>query len=154
MQQIAIRAASPDDFRVIADFNCRLAIETENKTLVPEVVEAGVRAMFEETSRGRYFVACTDDTIVGQLMHTWEWSDWRNGEIWWLQSVYILPDFRGQGIFRSLYRNLEDQARVQGNVVGLRLYVENQNERAQQAYRALGMQQAGYQVMERFLNQS
>ena len=95
--------------------------------------------MLEDASKGRYWVAVADDRIVGQLMVTYEWSDWRNGNIWWIQSVYVHPDWRRRGVFRALYRNVESLAAATPGVIGLRLYVETGNTRAQQTYAALGM---------------
>jgi len=145
-----IRPAQIDDADVIADFNCRLAAETEGKTLHSTTIAAGVRTLLANPHHGRYFVALNAGRIVGQIMHTREWSDWRNGEIWWLQSVYVLADFRNQGVFRALYQHLQQLAVSSSEVIGLRLYVEAHNIRAQQAYQRLGMTEAGYTVMERF----
>ena len=144
-----IRAARMEDWPEIVEFNTRLAAETEGKTLQPEIITAGVRALLADPRHGRYFVASMADTVIGQIMHTREWSDWRNGEIWWLQSVYVLPEYRHRGVFRALYSHLERLARDSSDVVGLRLYVEAHNERAQAAYEKLGLKNAGYTVMER-----
>ncbi|WP_029247275.1 GNAT family N-acetyltransferase [Schlesneria paludicola] len=146
--QWTIRAAEHADWKAIADFNSRLALETEGKRLAPETIEAGVRALLSEPRHGRYFVACSGDRIVGQMMHTREWSDWRNGEIWWLQSVYVSPDHRRHGIFRTLYRHLEQMAELDPGVVGIRLYVERENAKAIEAYKSLGLVDAHYAVME------
>lgn len=148
---VHIRAAGPDDWHTIAAFNARLAWETEQKQLDPEVLAAGVRAILSDETKGRYFVAVADTQIVGQLMHTWEWSDWRNGHIWWLQSVYVHPEFRRRGIFRALFAQLQQEAEHDPGVVGIRLYVEQGNERAHQTYGNLGMDVAGYFVMEQML---
>ncbi len=148
MGSIYIRAATPEDWEIVVDFNFRLAQETESKTLNLEATRTGVKTLLADSSKGRYFVACLAERIVGQAMHTWEWSDWRNGEIWWLQSVYVHPDYRRQGVFRLLYQHLLQKAEADPNVVGLRLYVENDNARAQQTYQRLGMRQTGYSVME------
>jgi GNAT superfamily N-acetyltransferase len=147
--KISIRPASPADCETIADFNTRLASETEGKTLDPATIKAGVAALLGNPAHGRYFVACLDSRIVGQMMHTREWSDWRNGEIWWLQSVYVDPRHRRQGIFRVLYQHLFELAQKTPHVAGLRLYVEQHNARAMDSYRSLGMTDAGYSVMER-----
>lgn len=145
-----IREAKIEDSATIAEFNCRLAAETEGKQLDPETVRRGVDGMLNNTHRGRYLVACTGDgQVVGQLMHTFEWSDWRNGDIWWLQSVYVHADFRRQGIFRKLLLHLEQLAEASPGVVGLRLYVENENVRAQNTYNSLGFVDPQYRVMER-----
>jgi len=143
-----IRPALPDDWETIVEFNCRLAEESEDKRLDPETITAGVKAVLADRNKGRYFVACLEDRIVGQLMHTWEYSDWRNGEIWWLQSVYVHPEFRRQGVFRLLYDKLHNEAVSSSEVVGLRLYVENDNDRALQTYCNLGMKPGGYHVLE------
>ncbi len=143
-----IRQADPDDEEVVIDFNCRLAAETESKQLDRKTVQLGVRAILRNSRHGRYFVASIDDQIVGQMMHTFEWSDWRNGEIWWLQSVYVHPDFRRQGVFRQLIQHLQAEADASPEVVGLRLYVEEHNTSAQRTYAQLGLKPAGYVVME------
>lgn len=143
-----IRSARIEDWAVIAEFNCRLASETEGKSLSPETIEAGVRTLLADPRHGRYFVALDANAVIGQIMHTREWSDWRNGEIWWLQSVYVLPEYRHRGVFRALYQHLEQLAQSSPDVVGLRLYVETHNTRAQQAYERLGFRDASYTVME------
>lgn len=147
MSNVVIRAAAVDDLETIAEFNVRLAEETEGAPLDRETVRRGVRALLADGSRGSYYVACTDK-IVGQLMHTREWSDWRNGDIWWIQSVYVHPHHRRQGVFRSLYDHLKTLAEADPGVVGLRLYVEQENEAARATYRDLGMTPAPYLVMQ------
>lgn len=146
---LLIRQAEPDDEDVVADFNCRLAWESESKRLDAPTVQLGVREILNNPRRGRYFVACLDGRIVGQLMHTFEWSDWRNGDIWWLQSVYVHPDFRRRGVFRALMNHLQTEATASPDVAGLRLYVEEHNTAAQETYVRLGLKAAGYVVMER-----
>ncbi len=143
-----IRDARPDDADTIAAYNAAMAAETEERALDPAVVGAGVAALLADPARGRYWVAEADGRIVGQLMVTWEWSDWRNGTMWWIQSVYVLPEYRRQGVFSALYRHVESRARATPDACGIRLYVEDGNERAQQTYLALGMLRPGYQVME------
>ena len=144
-----IRLATSEDCEVIAHFNTRLASETEGKLLDPETILAGVKTFLADQHRGRYFVAVSENAVVGQMAHTREWSDWRNGEIWWLQSVYVLPDFRQRGVFRALYQYLEALALGSSDVIGVRLYVESHNRRAQEAYQRLGLRDANYSVMER-----
>ena len=148
MSDFHIRRAVLDDWPTIAEYNSQLALETEDKRLDRPTLEAGVRAVLSDDSKGRYFVCVAGEQIVGQLMHTFEWSDWRNGMIWWLQSVFVHPEHRRQGIFRSLYNHLAQLASHEPTVVGLRLYVEVHNHRAQQTYGQLGMIDPGYQVME------
>ena len=149
-----IREAQPEDAAVIADYNAAMAQETEGKSLDPACVGPGVNALFEDASHGRYWVAEDGGKVVGQLMVTYEWSDWRNGRIWWIQSVYVHPDWRRKGIFSALYRNVESLASAAPGVIGLRLYVENNNTHAQQTYTALGMEKPGYIVMETLFDRS
>lgn len=144
-----IRRAVPADAPTLVEFNRALARETERIELDLSRVVPGVAAVLQDERRGRYFVACIGEEIVGQVMHTWEWSDWRNGHIWWLQSVYIAPEHRGRGVFRQLWGHLCELAAAEPDVVGLRLYVEDGNHAAQETYRRLGMDEAGYVVMER-----
>jgi ribosomal protein S18 acetylase RimI-like enzyme len=147
-QKHQVRDAKSADIETIVAFNRSMARETEDKDLALEVLRSGVRTVIENPTLGRYFVACHGDTVVGQLMITTEWSDWRNGQIWWIQSVYVLPDYRRRSVFRSLYRHVEQVARETAGVVGLRLYVEHNNIVAQRVYESLGMQNAGYLVFE------
>ncbi len=146
--KIDIRDATPDDASIIAAFNQRIAQETEGKLLDIETIRAGVTAVFEDSSKGRYWIAECDGEIIAQLLITYEWSDWRNGSVWWIQSVYVVPDFRRRGVFSHLYRTLESYAREAGDVCGIRLYVEKNNERALATYEALGMTGDNYLVME------
>ncbi len=147
MSDCEIRVATVDDLETIADFNVCLAKETEDTALDRETVFRGVRALLADRTRGSYYVACAGD-IVGQIMHTREWSDWRNGDIWWIQSVYVRPEYRRQGVFRSLYGHLKTLAESDLNVVGLRLYVEQENHAARATYAGLGMRQVRYLFME------
>jgi ribosomal protein S18 acetylase RimI-like enzyme len=147
-----VRLARLADETVIVDWNGRLARETEGKELDPARIVPGVRAVLTDPHKGRYFVAeDANGELLGQLMHTMEWSDWRNGQIWWLQSVYVPAAHRGTGVFRALYEHLEQAALADPEVVALRLYVENHNEAAIATYHRLGMQDAGYRVLERRL---
>ena len=141
-----IRIGRPADAEAIADANVRMALETEDLHLDPQTVLAGVRVALDDHSRATYLVADAGGAIAGQLMITHEWSDWRNGDIWWIQSVYVFPEFRRQGVFRALYDRVRDLARKEA--VGLRLYVENSNSAAQGTYASLGMHMTGYSVME------
>lgn len=143
-----IRRAEERDAATIADFNSRMAWETEHKRLDPEVVARGVSRVFGDPAKGFYVVAESAGEIVGQLMVTFEWSDWRDGWLWWIQSVYVREDHRRSGVFRSLYKAAIQLAKDEKNVVGLRLYVERDNTRAQKTYEQLGMRDAGYLVQE------
>jgi len=142
------RRATSSDSAIIAEFNAAMAKETENLELNREHLQKGTDALIADSSKGIYFLAETDGKIVGQLMITYEWSDWRNATFWWIQSVYVQPEYRKQGIFRSLYRYVESIARNRGDVCGLRLYVDQSNKHAQQTYEALGMKRSHYQMMD------
>ena len=144
-----IRQATAADVEIIVAFNRSMAQETEVKELPPQVLLPGVQAAVEDQSLARYFLASRDGTVVGQLMLTTEWSDWRNGQIWWIQSVYVRPEHRRGGVFRALYQHVEQLGRHTPGVVGLRLYVERHNVIAQRVYEMLGMRDAGYVVFER-----
>ena len=111
-------------------------------------------ALLSDRTRGAYYVACDDGPIVGQIMHIREWSDWRNGDIWWIQSVYVRPEHRRRGVFRSLYAHLKALAVSDPGVVGLRLYVEQENHGAQATYVGLGMTQTRYQIMQHLFGRS
>ncbi len=144
-----VRAAGVGDLDVLVRFNCDMALETERKKLDAERVRAGVRRLIEEPELGRVLVV-TDPAgnAVGAMAVTTEWSDWRNGRFWWIQSVYILPEFRRQGVFSALYRQIEVEARAAEDVCGLRLYVERENETAQATYLHLGMEETHYRLFE------
>jgi GNAT superfamily N-acetyltransferase len=145
---IRIRPATPPDAQTIADFNVAMAWETEHKRLDPATLRAGVERAIAQPDAARYFLAAdAAGRVVGQLMITFEWSDWRNATFWWIQSVYVEPESRSQGIFRQLYRHVETLAK-QAGACGLRLYVEKENAPAQQVYQRLGMADAGYLVFE------
>jgi GNAT superfamily N-acetyltransferase len=124
-----------------------MAWETEQLTLIHDVVVKGVKAVFDNTSRGQYWVAESDGEIIASLLITFEWSDWRNANVWWFQSVYVLPSFRRKGIFRMMYSLIKDEAEKQG-IAGLRLYVETNNIPAQKTYESLGMQSEHYRMYE------
>ena len=145
---IRIRNATVDDLATIASYNIFLAQETEDKQLEPTLIEPGVAAILNNESLGRYWMAEVNGAVAGQIMVTYEWSDWRNGMIWWIQSVYVPAEFRRSGVFRSLYRHVESLVREDQNACGLRLYVEKNNARAIQTYRDLKMSEPGYLVME------
>ncbi|MBK9654533.1 MAG: GNAT family N-acetyltransferase [Rhodanobacteraceae bacterium] len=144
------RRAQIADASVIAAFNQAMALETEHKSLDPAVVGAGVLAVLDDDRRGFYLVAERAGVVVGCLMVTYEWSDWRNADFWWIQSVYVRPEARRQGVYAMLYRQIEQQARAAG-ACGLRLYVENDNQAAMATYQRLGMADARYRVMEQSL---
>ncbi|MEM7204798.1 MAG: GNAT family N-acetyltransferase [Planctomycetota bacterium] len=143
------RAATVDDAAVIARFNQAMAQETEGKALDLTTLSAGVRRVFDEPSHGRYLVAESEaGDVAGCLLITFEWSDWRNGQFWWIQSVYVHPEHRRRGVFQLLYRTVRQLGDQAGSVCGYRLYVERDNTRAQQTYRDLGMTQTPYLMFE------
>jgi len=145
---LVIRNATRADVSVIAEFNAAMALESEGLRLDPATVLRGVEHAVAHPEQGRYFLAVLDGRVVGQLMITCEWSDWRAGAFWWVQSVYVHPDFRGRGVFRRLYRQVESLARQDPGVCGIRLYVHHDNHRAIATYRKLGMTPTDYRVYE------
>jgi GNAT superfamily N-acetyltransferase len=145
--EVAVRPARLDDAAAIVDFNHRLALESEQKKLDHETLVKGVDSILRDPRLGLYFVAVAGNRVVGQMAVTEEWSDWRNGRLWWLQSVFVDPEWRGKGVFRLLLNKVSARGREAG-VIGLRLYVERHNERAQGTYSRSGFGDAGYVVME------
>ena len=148
MDELRIRRAGMADAADIAGFNAAMARETEHLELDPARVRAGVEAALADEAKGFYLVAETGGRPVGQLMITYEWSDWRNGNFWWIQSVYVEPASRGLGIYRRLYGAVREAAEMAGNVCGIRLYVERDNTRAQDVYRRQGMHATAYEMYE------
>ncbi len=154
---LRIRQAHAHDRDLLAQWAVAMALETEHKQLDEATVRAGMEAGIADPAKARYFIAMRESTVagretiaasVGTLMLTREWSDWRNGDWWWIQSVYVPPEHRRQGVFAALYRHVEALARATPGVVGLRLYVERENANAQRTYAALGMVDAGYAIFE------
>lgn len=125
-----------------------MALETEGKQLDARTLRGGVEAVFDDSKKGFYVVAEADGVIVGGLMVTYEWSDWRNGWFWWIQSVYITPGYRGKGIYRMLYDFVKKKAARENDVCGFRLYVEKENESARKVYEKLGMEASHYLMYE------
>jgi GNAT superfamily N-acetyltransferase len=145
---IVIRCAEPRDIPFLVECNAAMALETEHKTLDRDVLTHGTQAVFDDPRRGFYLIAELDDEPAGCLLVTYEWSDWRNGDWWWFQSVYVTKASRRAGVFRALYAEVERRARAAG-AVGLRLYVERDNERAQRTYASLGMDEEAYRMLRR-----
>jgi GNAT superfamily N-acetyltransferase len=147
---LTIRKATTADIPIIVEYNRRMALEAEKKVLDDAVLTAGVRAALADPHKMVYFLAENDGVAVGQTGITTEWSDWRNGWLWWIQSVYVRKEARRQGVFRALYRHVDATARAAGNVIGLRLMVERENQRAQNTYLSLGMEWTEYLLMQRY----
>jgi ribosomal protein S18 acetylase RimI-like enzyme len=149
-EQITFRAAHEGDIESLVQFNLAMAAETEGKALDENVLRAGVSRVINWPQYGFYIVAqdMTTDAIVGSLMVTYEWSDWRNSLFWWIQSVYVLPHYRRLGIYRGLYQSVKTKANEEGGVCGFRLYVEKENLIAQQTYQRLGMAESHYLMYE------
>lgn len=145
---LEIRLASAADVETLAAYNAAMARETEDLELDLERLSSGVAAVVADPSKGFYLVAQEDGALTGQLLITYEWSDWRNGVFWWVQSVYVRPESRGRGVYSSLYRDAVRRARQAGDVCGLRLYVERENRRAQATYQKLGMRPTVYEMYE------
>ncbi|MEO8161642.1 MAG: GNAT family N-acetyltransferase [Arenimonas sp.] len=145
---IRIRPARQDDVSLMARWAEAMALETEDKQLEPGVVTRGIQRALDDANLGRYFIADIAGEPVGTLMLTWEWSDWRCGWWWWIQSVYVDTRFRRRGVYRALYAHVLALAQADPEVRGLRLYVERDNSRAQSTYEFLGMQDAGYRMYE------
>ena len=148
---VTIRRATEHDAETIARFNRQMAEETEDKPLDPTTVRNGVQAVLDDPDRGFYLVAERADTVVGALLITYEWSDWRNGRFWWVQSVYVPSDARRTGVYTALHRDVRRRAREAEEVCGLRLYVERDNAAARATYEALGMTEASYRMYEEML---
>jgi RimJ/RimL family protein N-acetyltransferase len=148
MSNVSIRKSRPEDISTIVDFQQRLALESENFQLDGDTVAKGIKAMFDDPSRGVYFVAEVNGEIAGCHSITYEWSDWRNGMVWWLQSVYVVEKHRKNGVFRAMFENLKTLITNDPSLAGLRLYVDKSNARAQKVYQAMGMNGEHYSVFE------
>jgi ribosomal protein S18 acetylase RimI-like enzyme len=147
---LLIRKATPADAALVVDFNYRLAEESEGKSLDRALLARGVAAALADGHKSIYFLAERAEIVLGQMAITYEWSDWRNGWFWWIQSVYVRPEARRQGVFRALYQHVEHAGRQDPAVIGIRLYVEESNSAAQQTYRNLGLGRTGYFVLEKY----
>ncbi|HMB98596.1 MAG TPA: GNAT family N-acetyltransferase [Balneolaceae bacterium] len=143
-----VRKAKKTDTDTLIQFNIAMALETEQKYLEEDKIRAGVKSLFKKPEYGFYLVAEMDGQIAGSLMITKEWSDWRNGLFWWIQSVYVLPVYRRKGVYRSMYRKIHDMAKNRPGVCGFRLYVEKENKSAQATYSNLGMSETNYKMYE------
>ena len=145
---IEYREGRPADVPAIVEFQVAMARETEELDLDREVCARGVQALFDDPSRGRYFLAESGGAVIASLMITYEWSDWRNGNVWWIQSVYVRPEFRRQRVYAGLYEHVKRLVGADDSVRGIRLYVDRRNTSAQDVYTKLGMNGEHYQVFE------
>lgn len=143
-----IRVGQPEDIPTLVDFQIAMAWETERVSLDRETVLQGVTAVFDDPGKGLYWVAQRQSEVVGCLLTLPEWSDWRNGQVWWIHSVYIVPHARRQGVFRAMYQQLQQFVTQEQQARGLRLYVDKRNHAAQKVYRSLGMHDDHYLLYE------
>jgi len=148
MGNITVRRAQPGDAQTISDWNRAMARETEQRELDEATILNGVQRLMQKPEYGFYLIAETSTTVAGTLMVTTEWSDWRDGLFWWIQSVYVAPSFRRQGVYRRLYDYVKQEAQHNADVCGFRLYVEKDNHIAQQTYHSLGMSETAYRLFE------
>ena len=149
---VTTRVALAGDAATLAGFNRAMALETEAKSLPMETLLPGVEAVLRDPDHGFYVIADSGSEIAGSLLVTFEWSDWRNGRRWWIQSVYVRPAHRRRGVYRALHEAVRERARAAGDVVGIRLYVERENVAAQRTYAALGMTETPYRIYEETLD--
>ena len=143
-----IRLAQKTDIDALVRFNQAMALETEGKDLHSTVLRPGVAAVFDDANKGFYVITEIGPMVVAGLLVTFEWSDWRNSWFWWIQSVYVVPEYRGRSIYGRMYEFVKSLADERGNVCGFRLYVEKDNERAQRVYEKVGMQRSHYLAYE------
>jgi len=151
--EVQVRRGEIKDIEIIAELNTAMAWETEQKPLNPATIRRGIRAVLNDSDYGFYVVAESGGEVIGCLMITYEWSDWRSGRFWWIQSLYVKPSFRRHGVFKQLHDFVKAQALQHPEVCGVRLYVEQSNHAAQQAYRQIGMTPTTYQIYEEMLRQ-
>ena len=147
MDKIEIRRANIRDLDVLVDFMIAMARETEALELERDVLLPGVKAAIEDSQKGIYYIAEIGGEVAGSLMTTFEWSDWRNAWVLWVQSVYTRPEFRGRGVYKSLYNHLTKKVEA-GTYAGIRLYVDHRNKKAQKVYENLGMNGDHYRFYE------
>lgn len=143
-----VRKAKPSELNSIVSFQQKMAFETEELQLDQEVLNKGVQAVFDDSGKGTYYVAVENNEVIASLMITYEWSDWRNGQVYWIQSVYVLPEHRGKGVYKQMYLHLKEEVEKSPDIRGLRLYVEKDNVNAQKVYSKLGMDGEHYKMFE------
>lgn len=143
-----IRPGRKDDMKALVEFQQAMAMETEGLSLDPKTLERGIAAVLSEPAKGKYWMAEESGQVIASLMVTFEWSDWRNMWVWWIQSVYVKPEARGRGVYSMMYRHLQNEVRKDSSVSGLRLYVDKRNKSANEVYRKLGMDGEHYAMFE------
>lgn len=143
-----VREARPEDMETIVDFQVNMALETENIALDPDTVHLGVKAVFTDPAKGKYYIAEKAGKVIASLLTTFEWSDWRNGTVIWLQSVYVMPGHRGQGVYKGMYRHIQEKVERNNRLKGIRLYAEKTNVTARKVYENLGMTSEHYLLYE------
>ena len=148
LKMITVREANPLDENIIANFQVRMAKETEQIDLDRDIVNKGVIAVLNSPEKGIYFVAESENKIIASMLITFEWSDWRNGNVYWIHSIYVLPEFRKKGVFKTMYLHLKNIAQKDENIRGLRLYVDKTNINAQKVYETMGMDGDHYMLYE------
>lgn len=145
---VQIRLALEEDSNVITDFQLKMALETEGIQLEKEKVKSGVSSVFRDPAKGKYFVAVEEEKIIASTLLTYEWSDWRNQWFLWIQSVYVIPEKRGKGVFRMMYDHIKKMVMNDDEIAGLKLYVDNDNLIAIKTYKAIGMDGEHYKLFE------
>jgi len=143
-----VREATEQDIPSLLDFQLKMALETENITLEISSLTMGVQRLFKDSTKGRYYVAEANAEIAGCLMTTYEWSDWRNGTVLWIQSVYVEKKYRGQGVYKEMYNHIQQLVETDPDLKGIRLYLDKTNVAAQQTYNKIGMNGEHYTVYE------
>lgn len=148
INDLQIQPATISDISAIAQFNIDLAFETESIQLADDIVFEGVKTVIENPEHGFYLIARNQSSPVASLLITYEWSDWRNGQIWWIQSVFVIDEWRRLGVFNMLYQEISKKANKAKHVCGIRLYVDNYNNAAKEVYRRIGMRETNYRLFE------
>lgn len=148
MPQIHFRPATQSDKKAIIDFQIKMAKETEDLDLTDETLSLGIQRLFDEPHRGVYYVCESEGKVVASMLTIPEWSEWRNGDVLWIHSVYVIPEFRGTGVFRKMYDFFKQKVEADNSLKGLRLYVEKENVKAQKVYEAVGMTKEHYEMYE------
>ncbi|EAY25130.1 GNAT family N-acetyltransferase [Microscilla marina] len=147
-ENIYIETASVQDAELLADLQCKMAWETEEYMLDRNTVLQGLQALFNDVSKGIYYKVTHNEQVIGCMLNTFEWSEWRNGYVLWIQSLYIVPEFRAQGLFKLMYQYLQHKVKADNNLMGIRLYVDKTNVKASQVYKAIGMSDEHYTFFE------